>query len=151
MLVQKLAHGYFMSKYYLKKIVNLEDVEDLTQNVLLSFTAQISKIENPEFWLRRVLFLTFVSFYKKSKKVKIFDIDDELRTRKVEFNFGENPDSEKILALVSKMSEEKQQLIKMRFWEDLKFNEIAEIQGKSEDSVKKMFYRLVLELREKLQ
>lgn len=95
--------------------------------------------------------MTFVSFYKKSRKVKIYDIDEELRTKKIEINFGDTPDSEKILALVSKMSEEKQQLIKMRFWEDLKFHEIAELQGKSEDSVKKMFYRLILEIREKLQ
>jgi len=38
----------------------------------------------------------------------------------------------------------------MRFWEDLKFAEIAENLGKSEDAIKKMFYRTIDELKIKI-
>jgi RNA polymerase sigma factor (sigma-70 family) len=46
--------------------------------------------------------------------------------------------------------EDKQKIIKMRFWENLKFSEIAENLNKSEDAVKKMFYRIIEELKTKL-
>ena len=54
-----------------------------------------------------------------------------------------------ILSIVDTLSEEKQKIIKMRFWEDLKFSEIAENLNKSEDAVKKMFYRTIEELKNK--
>ncbi|MCK7521478.1 MAG: sigma-70 region 4 domain-containing protein [Ignavibacteriales bacterium] len=61
----------------------------------------------------------------------------------------ETLDAEKILSIVDTLSEEKQKIIKMRFWEDLKFSEIAENLNKSEDAVKKMFYRTIEELKNK--
>jgi RNA polymerase sigma-70 factor (ECF subfamily) len=48
------------------------------------------------------------------------------------------------------LSEEKQKIIKLRFYEDLKFNEIAEVLNKSEVAVKKMLYRTLEELKNKL-
>jgi len=49
------------------------------------------------------------------------------------------------------LSEEKQEIIKLRFWGDLKFNEIAEKLNKNEAAVKKMFYRTLVELKDKLE
>jgi RNA polymerase sigma factor (sigma-70 family) len=51
---------------------------------------------------------------------------------------------------VDKLSKEKQDIIKMRFWEELKFSEIAEKLGKSEDAIKKMFYRTIEEIKKLL-
>ena len=65
-------------------------------------------------------------------------------------NPGDKVDAEKILSLLNTLSEEKQKILKMRFWEDLKFAEIAENLNKSEDAVKKMFYRTIEELKIKL-
>jgi len=49
------------------------------------------------------------------------------------------------------LSEEKQEIVKLRFWGDLKFNEIAEKLNKNESAIKKMFYRTLLELKNKLE
>ena len=49
------------------------------------------------------------------------------------------------------MSEEKQEIVKLRFWGDLKFSEIAEKLDKNEAAVKKMFYRTLLEIKDKLK
>ncbi|MGE5811815.1 MAG: hypothetical protein ACM339_09950 [Ignavibacteria bacterium] len=38
----------------------------------------------------------------------------------------------------------------MRFWEELKFSEIAENLNKTEDAVKKMFYRTIDELKSRI-
>lgn len=48
------------------------------------------------------------------------------------------------------MSDEKQEIVKLRFWGDLKFSEIAEKLNKNEAAVKKMFYRTLLEIKEKM-
>jgi len=49
------------------------------------------------------------------------------------------------------MSEEKQEIVKLRFWGDLKFAEIAEKLNKNEAAVKKMFYRTLLDIKDKLK
>ena len=59
-------------------------------------------------------------------------------------------DAESVLSVLNTMSDEKQMILKLRFWGDMKFSEIAENLNKSEAAVKKMFYRTLLELKEKL-
>ena len=54
------------------------------------------------------------------------------------------------MKLIDTLSEDKQKVLKMRFWEDLKFSEIAEQMSKSEDAVKKIFYRSVEEIKNML-
>ena len=49
------------------------------------------------------------------------------------------------------MSDEKQTIIRLRFWGDYKFSEIAEKLNKNEAAVKKMFYRTIIEIKEKLK
>ena len=56
------------------KIRNIDDVDDLANNVYLSFAEQYQNIENLEFWLRRVLFLNFVSWYKKNNSIKLSNL-----------------------------------------------------------------------------
>ncbi len=128
----------------------MEDVDDLSNNVYLSFAEQYHKIESLENWLRRVLFLTFINWYKKSKKRKTFELDEAYYIEQKKEHPSVKLDAEKIVSILNNMSDDKQQIIKMRFWGDMKFAEIAENLGKSEDAVKKMFYRTIEELKIKL-
>lgn len=148
--VRNISFSYFNSKLRQGKIINMDDVDDLANNVYLSFAEQYHKIENIEFWLRRVLFLNFVNWYKKNKTRRMIDIDDVYYLKENSFNPGDSVDAEKILSVLDTLSEDKQKIIKLRFYEDLKFAEIAEILHKSEDAVKKMFYRTIEELKDKL-
>lgn len=148
--VRNISHSYFLSKYRQGRIINKEDVDDLANNVYLSFAEQYHKIENLEFWLRRVLFLNFVNWYKKNSQFKNIDIDEVHYLKDDTSNPSDMVDAGKIMSVVDTLSEDKQKIIKMRFWEDLKFSEIAENLNKSEDAVKKMFYRTIEELKTKL-
>jgi RNA polymerase sigma-70 factor (ECF subfamily) len=127
----------------------IDDVDDLTNNIYLTFAEQYHKIDNLEFWLRRVLFLNFVNWYKKSKAKKTFQLEEAYYLKDKDTNPGDNVDAEKILSILSKLSQDKQNIIKLRFYQDLKFGEIAEIMNKSEDAVKKMFYRTIEEIKNK--
>ena len=146
-IVRRIAVGYFTSKLRLGKINNSEDVEDLSHNVFLSFHEQFLNILNLENWLRRVLFLTFVNYYKKNKSYKFYEIENTLWKKPVFQEFGTEIDAQRIQTILCKLSEEKQKIIKMRIWDDMKFSEIAEETKKSEDAVKKIFYRAIQELQ----
>ncbi len=148
--VRDISYSYFLSKHHLGKIRNLEDVDDLSNNVYLSFAEQYHKIENLEFWLRRVLFLSFINFYKKQRSQRVFELEEAYYVEQKDLNPGDKIDAEKIVEILNTLSEEKQAIIKMRFWEGLKFSEISEKINKSEDAVKKMFYRTIEELKNKL-
>jgi RNA polymerase sigma-70 factor, ECF subfamily len=146
--VRHISYSYFQSKQRSGKIINIDDVDDLTNNVYLSFAEQYNKIDNLEFWLRRVLFLNFVNWYKKNRNSRLIELDEAYHVENGGVNPGDNVDVQKILSNLDRLSQEKQKVIKMRFWEDLKFSEIAENLNKSEDAVKKMFYRTIEELKE---
>lgn len=145
--VRHISFTYFESKFRQGKILNMDDADDLANNVYLSFAEQYHKIENLEFWLRRVLFLNFINWYKKSKERRTFELEEARYLEDSVGNPGDVVDAHKILEVIDTLSEEKQKIIKMRFWEDLKFAEIAQILNKSEDAVKKKFYRTIEELK----
>jgi len=145
--LRHISYTYFLSKYNLGKIGRIEDVEDLTNNVYLSFAEQYHKIENLEYWLRRVLFLNFINWYKKSHTRNIFSLEEARYVQNDEISPADKLDAERILSLLNKLTTEKQLVIKLRFWEGLKFAEIAEQMNKSEDAVKKIFYRTIEELK----
>lgn len=140
-----------MSKHRQKRINNIDDVDDLTQSVYLSFAEQYQNIEEPEKWLRRVLFLNFVSWYKKEKGKTFTQLKESLPAPDKTTESSIMIDAESVLSVLDTLSEEKQEIIKLRFWGDLKFNEIAEKLNKNEAAVKKMFYRTLLEIKERLE
>lgn len=144
--IKDISYSYFISKYYSGKLNSKDDADDLTSMVYISFAEQYTNINNIEHWLRRVLFLTFVNWYKKNKRRFETELDESYHNIEAKEETGSNFDIEKILSLVNTLSGEKQNIIKLRFWEELKFNEIAEKINKSEAAVKKMFYRTIEEL-----
>lgn len=149
--VRDITYSYFHSKYQLGKIVNLDDVNDLTNNAYLTFAEQYHGINNLENWLRRVLFLSFVNWYKKKKKLQTFELQENYYITDEDKNIGNQIDIDRILKLLNTLTEQKQKILQMRFWQGLKFSEIAENLGKKESAIKKMFYRTIEELKNKLE
>lgn len=149
-IIREIAFSYFDSKYKLGKLNSTDDAEDLSQNIYITFSKQYQNIDKIEFWLRKVLFLTFVSFYKKNAKQNHFEFDEEFYREKEENDFGKSLDAQKIVEVINQLDEKKQNIIKLRFWGGLKFSEIAEKIESNEAAVKKMFYRTIEELKKKL-
>lgn len=149
--IRDIALSYFMSKYRAGKILNKDDAEDLTNSVYLSFAEQYNKIDNIENWLRRVIFLTFVRFYKKNTARKTYELNDRMAAESTSI-FAENSfDLNAVRKVLETLSDEKQEIIQLRFWGELKFQEIADRLDKSEAAVKKMFYRTIEEIKDKLE
>jgi RNA polymerase sigma-70 factor (ECF subfamily) len=140
-LVRNISYCYFLSKLHQKKIKNSVDVDDLTNDVCLSFIEQYQNIEKSENWLRKVLFITYIKYYKKSKKRIYHELNVNLRADDESNTVEDNMDLNYLIGKLKKINPEKQKIIHMRFWEDMKFAEIARQLHKKESAVKKMLYR----------
>lgn len=150
-IIRSVSYSYFKLKYNIGKIKNLDEADDLAHNVFLAFAKQYQNIDNIENWLRRVLFLTFVNWYKKQKRRTHLELNENLAAESETDVFENSVDSLKILRLTESLSETKRQIIRLRFWENMKFSEIAERTGKNEAAVKKMLYRTLEEIKNKLE
>ena len=133
------------------KIINKDDVDDLATNVYIAFAEQYHKIDIIENWLRRVLFLTYVRWYKQNNQRRTFELNEDITADDPNLRTDEGFDVNAILQVLDTLSEEKQEIVKMRFWGDLKFAEIAEKLNKNEAAIKKMFYRTIEEIKNKLE
>ena len=149
--VREISYSYYESKFNQKRLLNIDDAEDLTQSVYLSFAEQYHNIEEIEKWLRRVLFLNFVKWYKTNKRKSTYQLRDNIPNPDNSVDSSTMVDADTILSVLNTMSEEKQEIVKLRFWGDLKFAEIAEKLNKNEAAVKKMFYRTLLDIKDKLK
>ena len=148
--ISNIARSYFRSKFTSGKIKNEDDVEDLTNSVYLTFAESFHEVEKLENWLRRVLFLTFVNWYKKNRTNAPSEFDESYYNRHSSDSPETEHDYNKILELLNDLKEEKKDVIKHKFFKGLKFREIAEIMNKNEAAVKKLFYRTLEELKKKL-
>lgn len=150
-LIRSISYSYFKSKYTYRKLNSLDDADDLANDVFMSFANQYQNIDIIENWLRRVLFLTFVNFYKKQKSKNLLEYNDELyKNEKGENNFSKF-DSDKVLSILENLKDPKDKIIRMRFWEGMQFNEIAEKLNRNEPAIKKMFYRAINEIKIQLE
>ena len=120
-------------------------------NVYISFAEQYHKIDAIENWLRRVLFLTFVRWYKQNNERRTFELNEEITADDSNIRIDEGFDVNAIAKILDTLSSEKQEIVKLRFWGDLKFSEIAEKLNKNEAAIKKMFYRTIEEIKNKLE
>jgi RNA polymerase sigma factor (sigma-70 family) len=149
--VREISYSYFLSRYHAHKITNKDDVEDLTNNVYISFAEQYHNINIIENWLRRVLFLTFVRWYKLNNQRRTFELNEEITADDPNLKTDESFDINAVLKVLNTLSEDKQEIVKLRFWGDLKFSDIAQKLNKNEAAIKKMFYRTIEELKNKLE
>lgn len=149
--MREISYSYFLSKHRAHKIVNKDDVDDLATNVYIAFAEQYHKIDIIENWLRRVLFLTYVRWYKQNNQRRTFELNEDITADDNNLRTDEGFDVNAILKVLDTLSDEKQEIVKMRFWGDLKFGEIAEKLNKNEAAIKKMFYRTIEEIKNKLE
>lgn len=145
--VREIANAYFLTKYYQKQITKKEDVEELTNSVFLLFAEQYHDIINIGYWMRRVLFISFVRWYKKYKikslysKTKSYNNRDESNKA-----FVSN-----LLMVLNTFGEEKQKIVNLKLWANLTFKQIAENIRKSETEVVKIFHSTIISVKNRLR
>ena len=99
-------------------------------------------------WLYRITRNTVIDYYRTNKQT--VDLENVLEPS-IENNMSTNLDVSIRLAEVkekmSQLSEQQQEIIILRVWQQLSYKEIADIMDKSESSCKMAFSRSIKELR----
>ncbi len=134
-----------------------EDAEDLTLEVFLaalehdnlSWLADVQQLA----WLRRVAHNKLVDHYRRSPRLPMVPLEQVIET--VQHDEALTPEQlalrreelERLYKAVSSLSLFQQQVLQLRFGEDLRFAEIAVLLNKRETAVRKLCSRTIALLR----
>ena len=140
--------------YY--RVYDRDLAEDLTS---IAFTKAIENIKkfNPEkgqfsSWLYKIAQNSLIDNARTTKKsVSIdegFDKSDE--DRSLESSIDSKERLKKVQKYLETLSEEHQEIVKLRVWDGLSYKEIAEITGKTEGSAKVMFSRVIAKIQKEM-
>jgi len=97
-----------------------------------------------------MLFLTFIRWYKHKKIRTSKNLNSIINT-------GNNRADEKellatqVTKVLNTITEEKQKIIRLKFWAHLDFKQIAEYLNKNEAVVRKTYYNTLLVLKNRLR
>lgn len=132
-------------KYYrvaFSYVKNKEDALDIVHDAIVKALQKINGLRNKEYletWFYRILINESISFVRKSKNIIYLD---ELPDSQLPAT--EDIDREQYMTLyaaIDHLSPKLKTVIILRFFEDMKFDEIAEITGAKLSTVKARLYK----------
>ncbi len=144
-------------RFVFLKVQRKQDAEDITQQVFSSAWQNIANYEFKGFpfssWLYRIAGNAVIDFYRTSKpNISIDQVPEEF--------FSESPGDEDridtaidigvVKVALAKLETDQQNVLLMKFVEELSNGEIAEIMGKTEGAVRVIQHRALKQLKEKL-
>jgi RNA polymerase sigma-70 factor (ECF subfamily) len=152
--------------YVLRRTTNLEAAQDITSETFLKALRKLWQFRwrNVPFssWLYRIATNEINQYFRKAEYKKSISME-ELQEQGFELISPHDPESELIEAQeklkqyqdfleiqekIVRLPAKYQEVIALRFFEQKQINEIAEILGKKEGTVKSLLHRAVEKLRE---
>ncbi len=141
-----------INRYLRYRVRDTWDADDLTAQVFTKAFEKFHQCRNPEkvgAWIFRIAHTTYVDYLRKRKEH--LPLDDYL----VKASELEQPEEsaladEEILELkkcMEQLSQEQRDVILLRYFGDLKYQQIAQVLGKKDATVKTMGYRALQKLR----
>lgn len=144
-------------RYMLVKVTNRQDAEDLTHEVFMSAWQNIDSYKSRGFsfssWLYNIAHNRVIDYYRTRKSHANLETVDE-NFVKIISTVDQQLDLtlawEKIKNLLNQLTEEQQDVVIMRFVDDLSHREIAAVLKKSEGAVRLIQFRAIQRLKELL-
>jgi RNA polymerase sigma-70 factor (ECF subfamily) len=143
-------------RFIFLKVSSREEAEDLTHQVFLNAWLGIQRYRHRghpfSSWLYQIARNQVVDFYRSRKEgISLEDVDPEAFAGKSgEADLERNLEVERAIAAVRTLKQEYQDVLILRFVEDMSVRETADLVGKSEGAVKLLQHRALRALREKL-
>lgn len=137
---------------------NQHDAEDITSRV---FTRAMKHITNYKdrgvpfsAWLYRIAHNLVANWHRDNSRRHEVALEDGYRIASSsdipEFALLQNEQEDVLLNMVRKLSEDRQQLLILKFVEHLSNAEIGKIMGRTEGAIKSLYHRTLLSLRDEL-
>lgn len=135
-------------RYSFYKLGNKDEAEDVTSETFLRILqkGRLNEIENIKAWIITIARNVIYERYREKKKFSASDSSDEVinivdEDTDLEKTTLDNAVIEEIKSKLNELDEEVREIIILKIWEGLKFNEIAEVIGVKESTVKLKYYR----------
>jgi len=145
-------------RYILLKVSHREEAEDLTHEVFVSAWENIDSYKSQGFpfstWLYHIAKNKVIDFYRTHKTHLALDAVDESWFKvagAIEHQTDVAISFAKIKSAMSKLSDDAQDVLIMRFVDDLSHKEIAQALQKSEGAVRLIQHRALQQLKELLE
>ena len=153
-LYERYVDRIFNYVYY--RTGNIHDAEDLTARV---FQRAMNHIQNYtdrgvpfSAWLYRIAHNLVANWHRDRSRKQEIPINDlpvlPSRGDHPESNLVRSQEEDVLLRLIRRLPPDRQQLLILKFVEDLSNAEIGQIMGRSEGAVKSLYHRTLLALRD---
>ncbi|HYK72836.1 MAG TPA: sigma-70 family RNA polymerase sigma factor [Pseudoneobacillus sp.] len=134
-------------RYVYSKLGNKWDTDDVVSEVFRKAFERFSTLQedsNAKAWLMTIARHTIIDFYRKKKDNVTGEILEQLvHEESFEAKLEIDDDIECLKKSMSYLPEEDQELIKLKYFAELKYKEIGYVVGKSEDALKTRVFRLL--------
>lgn len=154
-------------RYAYYRVADAQDAEDLTARVFMRALKHIRRYDERGVpfaaWLYRIAHNVVVNFHRdRSRKpaVSLDELHDDGEAREPALHDGGAHESDhaidlardqrRLIGAIRYLPEERQQLIVLKFIEQLPNLEIGQIMNRSEGAIKSLYHRTLLQLRELL-
>ncbi|GAP21818.1 RNA polymerase sigma factor [Leptolinea tardivitalis] len=142
-------------RYFYFRVENEKDAEDLTSQVFLKAFENITDYREKgcfSAWLFTIAHSRIVDFYRrKQKEISLEEAGILTGGTDLLVESSRREDMDRMLNLIRTLTDEEQELIRLRFVAELSYVEIGAITNRSEDAVRKTVTRLLQRLQTKLE
>jgi RNA polymerase sigma-70 factor, ECF subfamily len=135
---------------------NRSDAEDLTARVFQRALKHVSSYKKTEVpfsaWLYRIAHNLVANFYRDTNRKREVPIEEQEfnlpQPEHLETTIIRNEQLDHLMAIIRKLTADRQLVIILKFVDDMPNAEIAVILGRSEGAIKSLYHRTLLELRD---
>ena len=151
-------------RYVYYRVGNMEDAEDLSARV---FTRALKHIHNYNdrglpftAWLYRIAHNVVANFHRDNKRHPSVPLDEmEIHPEIAQDNHADATDiridsereRRRLIEAIHRLPEERQQLVVLKFVQQLQNVEIGQIMNRSEGAIKSLYHRTLAQLRQRLE
>lgn len=145
--------------YIYYRIGSDADAEDITSRVFYRAFGHISTYVDKgvpfSAWLYRIAHNLIANWHRDSHRRKEVPLEDQIelpiKADHPERAMEKTQEVEQLLQGIRRLSPDRQQLLILKFVEDLSNAEIADIMGKSEGAIKSLYHRALIALRVEME
>jgi RNA polymerase sigma-70 factor (ECF subfamily) len=156
-LYERYVDRIFNYVYY--RTGNTHDAEDLTARVFQRAMNHIQKYTDRgvpfSAWLYRIAHNLVANWHRDRSRKQEIPLDDlpilPTKGDHPEKNLVRSQEQDSLLRMIRKLPAERQNLLILKFVEDMSNAEIGAIMGRSEGAVKSLYHRTLLALRDQLE
>ena len=128
---------------------NVNAAEDLVQNAFMKLVEQPKRPENPMAWLCKTIRNSAISQHRKSERQKKHETE-AARQKPDWFVPNDTLPAKEAAEKLAELTSQQREIVVLRIWNQLSFDEIAELTDMPKTSVFRTYSEALQELRRKL-